>query len=602
MSEFTLQAIVAGDTSQLGEALDSIAMNEGQSVSELRTELANDFIQPFYQNTLWDAHLQLMLDALWPQISDGISRDDQFYTETQQLRHPLRELLEALLTGRHWSPREGKPAQQFLEKYLNLVQAANLHLATSQDEATLAVLRDEIRHFNDWRTMEEKRAAMLESRLCETELATLKQISAETRVIDLLNKHLANRPLPTDLHELINRTLKSELQYWAFNTDPDELVQLPLWKSWNRMLPALGQLFPAPDEPVDDQLLYQQIPLVIAELEHSCEHTLNDARSYQLLIDHFVGYLMSAIQKQPLESPRFPPLVSSIGQSGSNTRVPASLLKQTDQVQVGDWFIFSGEKDETLRCKLALKNPAVDQLLLVDHTGRKVMIKSHKDFALCLSTGIAKPLPEINLPQQIENTLARWVERANKGVQAQLMLQKRKAEQIVRALIAQQQAAAEAAEKERAETEARMQQQLEARRAAARKAIAEARALADEQRRREMQMAADAERLRIEQAATAAAEYQERQQAARQLVSELQVGAWLELTIDDQKHRAKLSVIIASTSKYIFADAVGRKVAEYQREQLQELIAQEQIKILRNGDNFEDQLAKVIRGLRRDTN
>jgi hypothetical protein len=29
-------------------------------------------------------------------------------------------------------------------------------------------------------------------------------------------------------------------------------------------------------------------------------------------------------------------------------------------------------------------------------------------------------------------------------------------------------------------------------------------------------------------------------------------------------------------------------------------MVEEQIKILRNGDNFEDQLAKVIRGLRRD--
>ncbi len=89
---------------------------------------------------------------------------------------------------------------------------------------------------------------------------------------------------------------------------------------------------------------------------------------------------------------------------------------------------------------------------------------------------------------------------------------------------------------------------------------------------------------------------------AQQAVSELQVGAWLEIQLESEKQRAKLSVIIASTNKYIFADQVGRKLAEYTRDQLQELVAQEQIKILRNGDNFEDQLAKVIRGLRRDLN
>ena len=64
--------------------------------------------------------------------------------------------------------------------------------------------------------------------------------------------------------------------------------------------------------------------------------------------------------------------------------------------------------------------------------------------------------------------------------------------------------------------------------------------------------------------------------------------------------RAKLSVIISSTGKYIFADQVGRKLAEYTRLQLVALTIEGHIKVLRNGDNFEDQLAKVIRGLRRD--
>ena len=59
-------------------------------------------------------------------------------------------------------------------------------------------------------------------------------------------------------------------------------------------------------------------------------------------------------------------------------------------------------------------------------------------------------------------------------------------------------------------------------------------------------------------------------------------------------------MIISSTGKYIFADQFGRKLAEYTREQLIALMVQDQLKILRNGDNFEDQLAKVIRGLRRD--
>ncbi|PUA27274.1 MAG: hypothetical protein B0W54_11775 [Cellvibrio sp. 79] len=595
MSEFTLQAITAGDSLQLSEVIASIAAHENQSADRVRAQLADEIIQPLNQNELWDEHLHAVLQTLWPVLSNAIASDNEFFCNHQ---HPLRQLLQTLLAGRYWYPREGKAAQQFLDKFLTLIIATQASLAT----ANTAPLQHDIQQFADFLASEDKRAAMLESRLCETELANLKQISAETRVIDLLNKNLAHRPFPTDLHGLISGTLKSELQYWAFNKTPDELTQLPLWKSWNRLLPALGELFSADDIEVDQQYLYQQIPLVIAELERSSEHPVNNNQAYQQFLDHLNAHLMAAIQKQALENSLFMPLTYSASQSTGNTQVPYSLLKQTEQLHVGDWFIFFGENNEVLRCKLALKNPQVDQLLLVDHTGRKVMIKSHKDFALCLSTGIAKPLPAPDIHAIIHTTLPVWIERANIGVQAQLLLQKQKAEQVVKALIAQQQAAAEAAAKARAEAEARMQKQLEARRAAARKAMAEARVLADEQRRREAEQAAEAERLRIEQAAAEAAEQLVRQQSAQQAVSELQVGAWLEINSNNEKQRAKLSVIIASTSKYIFADQVGRKVAEYTREQLQELVAQEQIKIVRNGDNFEDQLAKVIRGLRRDLN
>jgi len=445
---------------------------------------------------------------------------------------------------------------------------------------------------------------MLEARLCETELANLKLASAETRVADALNHNLAGHLLPNELHSTISGTLKSELQYWAFNTDPSELPQLPLWKSWQRILPALGQLFSSEGTAVDDQLLYSQIPLVLTELERSLQHPSSNAPTYAQLIEQLNRCLMLAIQKQPLECSTFSALAHGSAQGDSNTRIPRTLMQQTDNIRAGDWIIFVGDdRADAIRCKLAFKNPELDQLLFVDHTGRKVMSKNTRDFALCLSTGIARALPAQTINDTINRLLPPLIERANRSVQAHLLLQKNKAEQLVRALIAQQQAATEAAERERAAEQARMQKQLEARRAAARKAMLEARALADEQQRRAAEQAAEAERLCIEQAASLAAESIAKQQQARQSIHELQVGAWLEISSETPAHeklRAKLSVIISSTGKYIFADQVGRKLAEYTRDQLVALMAEGQIKILRNGDNFEDQLAKVIRGLRRD--
>ena len=606
MSEFTLQAIIDGDSLQLSEVFASIAAAEASDLAHLRQQLAADFFVGFTQHNPWDHRLQPLLDAFKPAALQQLANGDEFYCDAQ---HPLRLFFSAITPpARVWCARDSKPNQQLFDRLSALFAFATTYWASSEDAqiAAAAELQQQLDDFNNWLATEDKRAALLESRLGETELATIKLESAEARVADAINRNLAQRPLPSELHNSFAGTLKSELQYWAFNTAPDELQQLPLWKTWQRLLPALGQLFTSEGNEVDDQLLYEQIPLVLAELERSLQYPSSNAQAYGQLVEQLNHCLMCAIQKQPQECPPFPELASPGSQSDIHTHIPKTLLQQTEHIQVGDWIVFSGtdnSSDGNIRCKLAFKNPELDQLLFVDHTGRKVMNKTIKDFALCLSTGIARPLPSLDITSLIHHCLAPLVERANRGVQAQLLAQKQKAEQLVAALIAQQQAAAEAAERERAAEQARMEAQLEARRAAARKAMMEARALADEQARRAAEQAAEAERQRIEQAASQAAEAIAKHQQATQSVSELQVGAWLEISSDanpDEKLRAKLSVIISSTGKYIFADQVGRKLAEHTREQLIAALVDGSIKVLRNGDNFEDQLAKVIRGLRRD--
>lgn len=607
MSEFTLQAIIDGDSLQLSEVFASIAASEPSDPASLRQQLASELLAGFTRANPWDARLQSLLEEFKPLALRQITTDDEFYCSSQ---HPLRDFFDTVaLPASHWSERDSKPNQQLFDKLSALFAFAQYYWSGNKEEqiARVAELKQNLDEFSNWLANEDKRAGMLETRLCETELANLKLVNAESRVADSLNYNLAQRPLPIELHNAITGTLKSELQYWAFNTNPAELAQLPLWKSWQRLLPALGQLFSGDGIEVDDQLLYDQIPLVLAELERSLQHPNSNATAYAQFVEHLNGCLMSAIQKQPQECKLFPALPGTSGSGDNNTRIPRALLHQTDNIQPGDWIIFVSNDTNAamnaIRCKLALKNPELDQLLFVDHTGRKVMNKNTKDFALCLSTGIARPLPTKSITYTINTLLPPLIERANRSVQAELLLQKNKAEQVVRAIIAQQQAAIEAAERERTIEQEHIQEQLEARRAAARKAMMEARALADEKIRREAEQAAETERVRIEQEATQVAEIIAKQQQAAHSISELQVGAWLEISSEsnpDEKLRAKLSVIINSTGKYIFADQVGRKLGEYTREQLIVLMSGDQIKILRNGDNFEDQLAKVIRGLRRD--
>ncbi|MEN0036611.1 MAG: DUF1631 family protein [Cellvibrio sp.] len=605
MSEFTLQAITNGDSLQLSEVFASIAATEVADPTALRQQLATELLNHFVQANPWDARLQSLLDKVMPVALTQIANDDEFYCSPD---HPLRAFFNTItLPASRWCPRDSRPNQQLYDKLSELVAFILYYWSNNDQTVPAASMQQHLDEFTNWLATEDKRAAMLEARLCETELANLKLTSAETRVTDSINHNLAQRPLPTELHSAIAGTLKSELQYWAFNTDPADLPQLPLWKSWQRLLPAIGQLFSGEGIEVDDQLLYDQIPLVLAELERSLQHPTSNAQAYSQLVEQLNHSLMSAIQKQPMDCTLFAAIATTNESSDANMRVPRALLQQTESIQPGDWIIFDGKASDAgvdnIRCKLVLKNPELDQFLFVDHTGRKVMNKNAKDLALCLSTGIARPLPSQEFDEVINNNLSALIERGNRSVQAQLLLQKNKAEEVVRAIIAQQQAAAEAAERERAAEQVRLQEQLEARRAAARKAMMEARALAHEKIRIEAEQAAEAERLRIEQEANQVAEIIAKQQQAAQSISELQVGAWLEISSEtnaEEKLRAKLSVIINSTGKYIFADQFGRKLAEYTREQLITLMVEDQIKILRNGDNFEDQLAKVIRGLRRD--
>ena len=604
MPSFDVQAILRGDGNQLGDALATLANTPAASdktidtrtPDELRQELATRVYRQLIARPQLDLQLLPLFAAVETALVAQIAQDDRFYSD---INHPLRRTLESILpAASHWYARDAKPSQQFYDRISSLLNTLMAHWQNkTAPESALS-------EFSQWLASEDKRATLLESRLCETELGNQKLTLAQTRVVTLINNHLAQRPLPLDLHSAITLSLKSELQYWAFNTPAAALNELPLWVHWQRILPSLGQLFSHGNIQVDDQQLYSQIPALLTELERSLAHTTSNTQAYQQLVDQLSQCLMMAIQKQPQEIALFPALPLPDGQTTANTKVPLALLQATETVKIGDWIVMRGDGQEAIRCKLVLKDANLDQLLFVDHTGRKVMSKTNKDFALCLSTGLAQPLQLTPLGMIIEQQLTALITQANQCVKVQLLKQKQKAEALVRAFMAEQEALKEAAERERQAEQARLQAELDARQAAAHKAMAEARLLADEQQRRAAEQAAEQARLTREREAAQAAEALQREQTAATTANELQVGAWLEINNASTAPglRAKLSVIIGATGKYIFADQVGRKVAEYSREQLVQQLISGELKVLRNGDNFEEQLAKVIRGLRRDVN
>ncbi len=355
-------------------------------------------------------------------------------------------------------------------------------------------------------------------------------------------------------------------------------------------------------------------------------------------VDQLNQSLMLIIQKKTQETQPLPPLAYPDGYRPTGARISQSLLQQSQALQPGDWLLFDGEQGK-VRARLACKIAEADQLLFVDQAGRKLMSHNLKDMALCLTTGIAQPLPEPRLHQVIHSLLTKLAGQAQQ-LQERHQVQQ---EQAKEEAIAQQLKAAAERQQAEAESSARaLQAQLEQRRAAARKAMAEARALAEAQHatakaQKDMQQQT-ATAIATSLSPSAKANLTADASAASTLATDilatgkpsanasntdspstdnprtdspatnnlaidsLRVGAWLNLELTEgEVQRAKLSVILASVGKYIFVDQLGRKLAELQRGQLLDLIQQNRAQLLKQGGDFEDQLAKVIRGLRKDT-
>jgi hypothetical protein len=588
--QFSIPDILRGDVTQLGQLFAAAAAPE--SPTSLRLQFADKLFSQLFAGDLLEQSLNEQLSPLRASWVEQIAADDSFYTAPN---HPLRLLFDYLgQQASHWYPRDNKASQQFQEKFNALVQGE-----PNTCSARLA-------SFQQWHQGEEKRASMLEARLCEAELSHLKTLTAECKALDLLNSALADTSLPADLTSGLLQ-LKSELMHCLLIGGNDS----PFWKTWQRLLPLLGQVFTSGKQ--DEQLIYRNVPILLNELERSLTLTTSNPESYQLWVAALCEHLIALVKKQTQERRVFSPLPYPDGHSKLDTRVTQAVLQQGAHLQQGDWILFNGEQGQ-IRCKLALKNPDVDQLLFVDNNGRKVMTKSPRELALCFSTGIAKPLPTLQLQDVIARLLqelreTQQLNQTKRQVEAEnLKLKAKVVAELEQKLELQKQV------KARAQQQRQLMAENAARRAAAQKAMTEARALADEkvrrqaeqlleqerERERQAQLQLEQDRERERQQAAEAAEQLQRVQMANIQISALNLGARVELLVNGEAVQCKLAVIIAAAGKYIFVNNLGRKVAELHRDQMLQALLDKQLTLLNNGDSFDDQLAKVIRGLRKD--
>ncbi len=76
--------------------------------------------------------------------------------------------------------------------------------------------------------------------------------------------------------------------------------------------------------------------------------------------------------------------------------------------------------------------------------------------------------------------------------------------------------------------------------------------------------------------------------------STINVGTWLEISIDNIKKRCKLAAKIASKSTYIFVDRQGKKIFELTEGELSNMIEQQQIEIMNAVNEDSNSLEAII--------
>lgn len=443
---------------------------------------------------------------------------------------------------------------------------------------------------------EEKRKALVEQRICDSELGMIRARQAELTTITLFNTCLSTQQLPSVAIDFFKTHWIKEFRLYLIKT-PDHSAQV---QRWSRLLKTMVWIFKSDHDETTQQKRFNLIPQLVPEL----------TKAFNEIAPHFSGGepAMAAIERAQIvilqggnpECERIEPLPQPEGIDGVTTVVSQQLLERVDNLQVGQWFKIKSESGASnqmteARHKLALISPDIKQLLLVNRNGQKTLQVSKAEFAVLLSTQSASVIEDTLIFEEALGTVLSELQQRFDDSKASLAADKLAREEKARSI---------ALEKAKQEAQRRLQEA--AQKAAAQKARDEAEKLARQQE--EARLLAEQEQKLAEQEAQLA-EQKNQQEAkaietrkAKLLVDSLGIGTWLSLpNTDGEAVKVKLAVKMNSTGKFIFVDGVGVKVVEYLRAELIELVLEQKLEVVEQGGQFEDRLAKVVQGLRRES-
>lgn len=450
---------------------------------------------------------------------------------------------------------------------------------------------------------EQERLAKLEQRLEAAERGQWQARQAQQIAARQLNRSMGGRSLPAAAVEFLQGEWYRELQ-WSLLTHGE---QSDAWQQRANLTDALVASLQPPTDDTTRQPLYA----LIAEVGPALRELLSQRAHSGAQLDQ----QLTAIEQQHLrllhgDTPAPAPfrLIDNPELWPEGAALSSELLAPLQQLAEGDWLLDSAAGERRIR--LARRLEPWQQLLFVNRIGARVELLSIEAAALRMAVGDLRPLTTGDC---IENLTLELLQQLIDSYRQQ---QKRRAE-------AQQQAEArervEQAARDAAREEDRQKALAEAAAAAARQAEAEAhRAEAAQQRlaeQRQQQAALEAQQAEQQQRQQQAREQEQarrlrvtgdggddqRRREARRAVSLLAVGDWLELRDElGDSQRLKLAVKLPSSGRLLLVDREGIKRADLTGDELVEQLAMGAANILASSPRFEDTLARVVDGLRRE--
>lgn len=464
-----------------------------------------------------------------------LTRPDIAITADHSFCRLIQKLYQQLTL---WEPAAGRKGKAFPEWLQKLCQdLPTLDINSSQEMDAYSQQLQAIIE------ADRERSQKVEQRLLETASGSDALETARKTVIEFIGRRLSQRSLPENVALFIQNTLISDLQYLLIH----EGIECDLWKKWKRLLQIFSWAFLSDDSESHRTKVATLLPPMIEKLDESYWQDLPKAEQYPNFISEIQHYFLQAMTGTTITTKPFPDILPSSSEGSQRAMLNQHIEHDLSHIKEGDWFQFREDNKEYQKGKLLYKNPKLNTLLITKYSGQKLADYSFDDFSVGLSAKSILPLKSHQLyALALNSTLQRLENHHQKHLQA---------------------------EKHR--------EILEARKQAALKAEKEAQVL--------NQQAENLPEISNKQRST-----------LQRQISQLNVGAWLQWQrTETQTVEMKLSVKLQNSDKYIFTDRLGQRIADYSLTQLVELMAQKQITILSQGENFESSLEKVVRGLRK---